>query len=189
MARAAINIVGETGALFDITSLGGKEVDSYRSNVGVYCVTGTQGMVPFPPVDQGWGYSLHPSENSAQVDIVFSNDLLTVTVTMGGEPYDLKTMITLHILVPDFPHEDIPPTPPAPPIAINPLDTAQAEIQRLRAIADYFVTPLQDAIDVDEATEAGVALLKAWKKYRVALNRVPEQEGYPETIEWPVSPA
>ena len=89
MARAAINIVGETGALFDITSLGGKDVDSYRSGVGVYCVTGTLGMVPFPPLDQGWGYSLHPSENTAKVDIVFAEGLLTVTVTMDGEPYDL----------------------------------------------------------------------------------------------------
>lgn len=186
MARVAINIVGETGALFDITSLGGKDVGSYRSGMGVYCVTGTQGMVPFPPVDQGWGYSLHPSENAAQVDIVFSDDLLTVTVTMDGEPYDLKTMITLHILVPELPHEDIPPTPP---IASNPLDTALAEIQRLRAIADYAVAPLQDAVDVDEATEAEVASLKAWKKYRVALNRVPDQGQYPDAIEWPVAPA
>lgn len=185
MARAAINIMGDTGALFDITSLGGKDVESYRSGVGVYCVTGTQGMVPFPPVDQGWGYSLHPSENSAQVDIVFSDGLLTVTVTMDGEPYDLKTMATLHILVPELPHEDIPPTPT---IASNPLDTAQAEIQRLRAVADYAVAPLQDAVDVEEATEADVALLKAWKKYRVALSRVPEQSGYPNAIEWPVLP-
>lgn len=185
MARAAINIEGPTGALFDITSLGGKDVESYRSGVGVYCVTGTQGMVPFPPVDQGWGYSLHPSENTAQVDIVFSADLLTVTVTMDGEPYDLKTMVTLHILVPDLPHEDIPPTPP---ILTNPLDVAQAEIQRLRAIADYAVAPLQDAVDVEEATEADIASLKAWKKYRVALSRVPEQPGYPNAIEWPVLP-
>ena len=186
MARAAINIVGQTGALFDITSLGGKDVDSYRESVGVYRVNGTQGMVPFPPVDQGWGYSLHPSENTAQVDIVFSDGLLTVAVTMDGKPYDLKTMITLHVLVPDLPHEDISPTPP---ITTNPLSVAQAEIQRLRAIADYAVAPLQDAVDGDEATDAEVVLLKGWKKYRVALNRVPEQEQYPDAIEWPSAPA
>lgn len=186
MARAAINIVGETGALFDITSLGGKDVDSYRSGVGVYCVTGTQGMVPFPPVGQGWGYSLHPSENTAKVDIAFADDLLTVTVTMGGEPYDLKTMITLHIMVPDLP---VPEMPEAPPVVTDPLKEAQDEITRLRAIADYAVAPLQDAVDVDEATDAEIALLKGWKKYRVALSRVPEQEHYPDAIEWPVVPA
>ncbi len=186
MARAAINIVGETGALFDITSLGGKDVDSYRSGVGVYCVTGTLGMVPFPPLDQGWGYSLHPSENTAKVDIVFAEGLLTVTVTMDGEPYDLKTMVTLHILVPDIPLEEV---PPLPPVVVDPVEVAQAEIVRLRAIADYSIAPLQDAVDVDEATDAGMAALKAWKKYRVALSRVPEQPDYPQTIEWPHVPA
>ena len=186
MARAAINIVGETGAKFDLTSRGGKDVDSYRSGVGVYCVTGTLGMVPFPPLDQGWGYSLHPSESTAKVDITFAEGLLTVTVTMDGEPYDLKTMVTLHILVPDIPLEQV---PELPPVVVDPLEAAQAEIIRLRAIADYAIAPLQDAVDVDEASDAGMAALKEWKKYRVALSRVPEQEHYPDAIEWPVVPA
>jgi hypothetical protein len=162
------------------------DVDSYRSGVGVYCVTGTLGMVPFPPVDQGWGYSLHPSENTAKVNVVFDEGLLTVTVTMDGEPYDLKTLITLHILVPDLPPEEVP--PPAP-IEIDPMELAQAEISRLRAFADYAVAPLQDAVDVDEATDGEIASLKAWKKYRVALNRLPEQAGYPEIVDWPSAPA
>lgn len=185
MARAAINIVGENGAKFDLTSLGGTDVDSYRSGVGVYCVTGTLGMVPFPPVDQGWGHSLHPSENTAKVDITFSEGLLTVTVTMNGKPYDLKTMITLHILVPDLPLQEL---PPPQPIVVDPLELAQAEVTRLRAIADYAIAPLQDAVDGDEATDAEVASLKAWKKYRVALSRVHEQEHYPDAIDWPVAP-
>ncbi|AZF05598.1 hypothetical protein C4J94_2831 [Pseudomonas sp. R5-89-07] len=42
---------------------------------------------------------------------------------------------------------------------------------------------------MDEATEAEVLLLKAWKKYRVALNRVQDQQQYPDVIEWPVAPA
>lgn len=182
MARAAINIVGATGAMHDLTSLGSLEVGCYRKEVGVYCVTGTGGMVPFPPVNQGWGYSLHPSENKADVDIAFEADLLTVRVTMDGEPYDLKTMITLHILVPDLPPIEV------PPVVVDPIADAQAEITRLRTAADYAVAPLQDAVDVDEATEDDVALLKAWKKYRVALNRVPEQEGYPLAIDWPAAP-
>jgi hypothetical protein len=48
MARAAINIIG-TGEKFDFVSMGGTEVTCYRQGVGVYCVTGTLGMVPFPP--------------------------------------------------------------------------------------------------------------------------------------------
>ncbi|MNG08838.1 Caudovirales tail fiber assembly protein [compost metagenome] len=69
------------------------------------------------------------------------------------------------------------------------LAAAVAEGAKRRAVADKAIAPLQDAVDIDDATEAEVLLLKAWKKYRVALNRVPEQAGYPATIEWPVAPA
>lgn len=55
--------------------------------------------------------------------------------------------------------------------------------------ADEAIVPLQDAVDIEDATEAEVAALKAWKKYRVALNRLPDQAGYPATIDWPVAPA
>ena len=95
-------------------------------------------------------------------------------------------MVTRHILVPDIPLEEV---PPLPPVVVDPVEVAQAEIVRLRAIADYSIAPLQDAVDVDEATDAGMAALKAWKKYRVALSRVPEQPDYPQTIEWPHVPA
>ncbi|WP_433886688.1 tail fiber assembly protein [Pseudomonas vranovensis] len=59
----------------------------------------------------------------------------------------------------------------------------------LRATADKAIAPLQDAVDIDDATEADAAKLKAWKAYRVALNRLPNQAGYPVTIEWPTAPA
>ncbi|WP_095151904.1 tail fiber assembly protein [Pseudomonas sp. Irchel s3b5] len=69
------------------------------------------------------------------------------------------------------------------------LAAAVAENAKRRAVADRAIAPLQDAVDIDEATDAEVLLLKAWKKYRVALSRVPEQVGYPSTIEWPTAPA
>ena len=46
-----------------------------------------------------------------------------------------------------------------------------AETARLRALADTAIAPLQDAVDIDDATDAEVALLKAWKKYRVEIGR------------------
>ena len=52
----------------------------------------------------------------------------------------------------------------------------------------YIVTDA-DAVDLDDATEAEATALKAWKKYRVALNRLPEQAGYPTDIDWPAPPA
>lgn len=64
-----------------------------------------------------------------------------------------------------------------------------AEIAQRRAAADTAIAPLQDAVDLDEATETEAAALKQWKRYRVALNRLPDQPGYPATIDWPAPPA
>lgn len=65
---------------------------------------------------------------------------------------------------------------------------AEAEIARLRSIADSAIVPLQDAVDVGMETPEEKVLLDLWKKYRVALNRLPNQPGYPATITWPVAP-
>jgi len=47
------------------------------------------------------------------------------------------------------------------------------------------INPLQDAVDLDEATSADVALLKSWKQYRVAVNRVDLTQANPS---WPPQP-
>lgn len=57
----------------------------------------------------------------------------------------------------------------------------------LRAEADYAIVPLQDSVDIDEATDEEIALLKKWKAYRVALNRL-DLSTAPD-IAWPVKPA
>lgn len=51
------------------------------------------------------------------------------------------------------------------------------------------IEPLQDAIDLGEATQEETELLKALKQYRVALNRLDQQEGWPSAIQWPSPPA
>lgn len=56
----------------------------------------------------------------------------------------------------------------------------------LLASATLAIAPLQDAVDLDEATPAEVALLKKWKQYRVAVNRVDLTVLNPE---WPIAPA
>ncbi|MDD2108903.1 tail fiber assembly protein [Pseudomonas asiatica] len=63
--------------------------------------------------------------------------------------------------------------------------TATAEIAKRRATADLAIAPLQDAVDLEDATPGETDALKAWKRYRIALNRLPEQPGFPETIDWP----
>ncbi|MGX9379052.1 tail fiber assembly protein [Pseudomonas sp. JQ36] len=77
---------------------------------------------------------------------------------------------------------------PIEPAPVDPVAVAVAECARRRAIADYAIPPLQDAVDIDDATTADIALLKAWKKYRVELNRLPDQAGWPDSINWPVAP-
>lgn len=66
---------------------------------------------------------------------------------------------------------------------------AFARRDELLAIAALRIAPLQDAVDIDRASDAEVAALKAWKNYRVDLNRVELQEGFPASIEWPQAPA
>lgn len=58
--------------------------------------------------------------------------------------------------------------------------------ESLLALAASKIAPLQDAVDLDIATEAEAALLLAWKKYRVLLNRI-NQNDAPD-INWPPMP-
>lgn len=69
------------------------------------------------------------------------------------------------------------------------LAEALIEISRLRAIADYAIKPLQDAVDIDEADAEVLAAWKLWKKYRIALSKVEAQPDYPASIDWPLLPA
>ncbi|NMX31128.1 hypothetical protein [Pseudomonas sp. WS 5413] len=109
MARAAINVLGATGATYDFVTNGSGVVSSSRESVGVYRIIGCLGMVPFPPIDDGWGYTVNQIDSRADVDTDFTEGVLTVTVTKDGKPYDLKHMITLHILVPDAEVMEMPP--------------------------------------------------------------------------------
>ena len=69
------------------------------------------------------------------------------------------------------------------------LAASTADLAQRRAVADAAIAPLQDAVELEEATEAEAALLLEWKRYRVALSRLPDQEGYPNDIDWPAPPA
>ncbi|HGH4633069.1 TPA: tail fiber assembly protein, partial [Enterobacter kobei] len=45
-------------------------------------------------------------------------------------------------------------------------------IESLMAVASAKIAPLQDAVDLDIATEEEIAALKEWKLYRIKLNRI-----------------
>lgn len=68
---------------------------------------------------------------------------------------------------------------------------AEASAERFyrMQVANTEIAPLQDAVDLDDATDAEKSLLMEWKQYRVALNRIEQQAGYPGKIVWPITPS
>ncbi|WP_205905190.1 tail fiber assembly protein [Collimonas pratensis] len=68
------------------------------------------------------------------------------------------------------------------------LAAVQERLSRELRRANSEVTKYQDRVDVDDASAADVALLRAWKVYRVGLNRLPDQESFPHSLTWPVAP-
>ncbi|EFA4026104.1 tail fiber assembly protein [Escherichia coli] len=63
---------------------------------------------------------------------------------------------------------------------------ANAEKNRLIQNANDTIAPLQDAVDLDMATDEEISLLAEWKKYRVLLMRVDTTKA--PDIEWPPLP-
>ncbi len=78
-----------------------------------------------------------------------------------------------------------PPAPPAPPPTAEQVRDERDALLKLAALR---IAPLQDAVDLDDATGAETLLLKAWKQYRVALNRIELQSGFPASVVWPDAP-
>lgn len=78
--------------------------------------------------------------------------------------------------------EYVPPAPSAADILAANTATRDA----LLVQATQAINPLQDAVDLDEATPAETALLKLWKQYRVTVNRVDLTQANPV---WPTPPA
>ncbi|MEJ5039176.1 tail fiber assembly protein [Pseudomonas sp. MYb398] len=87
---------------------------------------------------------------------------------------------------------EFPPQPEAPPEAPPTPDelrvVALAQRDALMAVAATRMAPLQYAVDLGDATADEEAMLAAWKRYSVDLNRIEQQETFPDQVDWPVSP-
>ncbi|PYY88558.1 tail fiber assembly protein [Pseudomonas sp. TKO26] len=77
---------------------------------------------------------------------------------------------------------------PSPPSAEQLQQSAYSQRDYLLGIAALRIAPLQDAVDGEVATDDEVSLLELWKSYRVALNRIQTQSGFPSDIAWPDQP-
>ncbi|WP_434728577.1 tail fiber assembly protein [Pseudomonas soli] len=81
-----------------------------------------------------------------------------------------------------------PPPEEVPPTVEELRVSALAQRDRLLSLATARMAPYQDAVDLDAATDHERTTLKAWKLHRVELNRIEQQSGFPEQVEWPPSP-
>lgn len=77
-------------------------------------------------------------------------------------------------------------TEPPSPTAEALISQAEVKRSRLRAEADEAIQPLQDASDLEIATNGEVNQLAAWKKYRVMLMRINTKDAH--EIIWPERP-
>ncbi|WP_081016678.1 MULTISPECIES: tail fiber assembly protein [Pseudomonas] len=71
-------------------------------------------------------------------------------------------------------------------------EAARVVAYRKQALATQYSTErigtLQDAVDLEMASEAEVAALTAWKVYRVELSRMDITAKVPTADDWPISP-
>ncbi|HJR29339.1 MAG TPA: tail fiber assembly protein [Pseudomonas sp.] len=71
-------------------------------------------------------------------------------------------------------------------------DALKKKAARKKALLTQFsanmIATLQNALDLDIATETEIADLRSWKIYGVELNRVDIVGGAPQHSEWPTSP-
>lgn len=63
---------------------------------------------------------------------------------------------------------------------------AESEKASLIAEATIKISPLQDAVDIGNATDSEISMLRSWKEYRVNVNRV--DSSLSPDIEWPQKP-
>jgi len=181
MANAAINILGD-GTIYDFCTVTGctDQIAVKRESLGVYSLSGTQGMVPAP---DGWGAVTNPLDNIKASVTYYAGILTLETRDVAGQLIDIGSKVTLHILV-----EDAPPAFMDSESKPEPKAEAEDIFAKLKAHADLQLQHLQDLLDIGEGTSEIEASALQWKRYRVALSRTLDQPGYPVEVEWPGLP-
>lgn len=139
-----------------------------------------EGMAVCCKTGRGWEYvadhrgeTVYSTENGEAIEITTPGDYPVGTTTIAAAtPYDRwdgKKWVT------DREAEHA-----------ADIEVAEQKKTSLVSAANTTIAPLQDAVDLDIATEEEAQLLLAWKKYRVLLNRVDTSAAH--YIEWPTQP-
>lgn len=160
----------------------------------------------YPPVEKAHYLKTDEGADWYQAQIHFSPDTRKIAYTEGGRIVFQHTKVHLlwpeNLSVSEVPEEDLPAGFPAIdepcadwifidgkvlPKPVNYVLQAENEKAKRVAEAAEIITPLQDAVDLDIATDAELTQLLAWKRYRVMLNRI--NTSVAPDIEWPARPA
>ncbi|MBO9332866.1 phage tail protein [Achromobacter xylosoxidans] len=122
---------------------------------------------------------------------IHGNDMPSDCVPLDGGDEEHQTLLEGQakgkIIVADengYPQLSEP--PPATQAAVQAQILAERDFRLSQAAIR--IAPLQDAADIDVATDDERALLLEWKRYRIALNRLDSEEGFPLAVEWPARP-
>ncbi|WP_223554917.1 tail fiber assembly protein [Pseudomonas sp. BF-R-01] len=78
---------------------------------------------------------------------------------------------------------------PPPPTSAELASAAFGKRDSFLFTAGLRIAPLQDAVDLGDATAADADKLRLWKQYRVAVNRITDQPSFPQNIDWPPQPS
>lgn len=87
-------------------------------------------------------------------------------------------------------------SPPAPSEIAEPVEEGQDSIlqdainlrNQLIKYSSIRIAPLQYAAELGVSTSSEEEKLSLWKMYCVELNRIQDQAGFPNKIEWPTEP-
>lgn len=122
--------------------------------------------------------------NKGFYDSEITPDVPDDAIELSDEAYLSLQQDQMHGKVIDFEVE--------PPVArdyvMSPeqvISTLLARRNELLRIATTQIAPLQDAVDIGDETDQESALLKVWKQFRVAVNRVDISQATPV---WPSLP-
>jgi len=67
-------------------------------------------------------------------------------------------------------------------------EAALVQRDALLAQANEATAGMADAFLADLLSDADKAMFKAYAAYKLALNKIDKQTGYPATIDWPIAP-